>query len=96
MNFNGKDDEGLLGKEILLCIKDAPWPGVLLRNRIRQTSIFFLLTHLCKEGCFFEVEQLMEACLSTEPISENVRGLVTKSQYLFLSFFQISVHYTLV
>lgn len=33
----------------------------------------------------------MEACSSTEPISENVRGLVTKSQYLFLSFKFLSI-----
>lgn len=55
MNLNGKDDEGLLSVNIMLYIKeDVPWPGVLLRNGVGQTSIFFLFTHLSKEGCFFE------------------------------------------
>ena len=54
MKFNEQDDEGLLNGKVTLYIKeDALWPGVLLRSRVGQTSIFSGSPICVKKDFFF-------------------------------------------
>lgn len=55
MNLNRKNDAGILSVKIILYIKkDVPWPGVLLRNRARQTSIFSCSPICVKKDAFLK------------------------------------------